>query len=101
MGTGVLSVSVAIDFVWDFNTTPCSTIDPLDLFVVGATGSISISASGSYCPGPSGYAEYFSGTGEVTGGSGEFSGITGSVTTNQGPVGPNGPVLHLSGTVSY
>jgi hypothetical protein len=103
MGTGAPFVSVAVELRWDFTTSPCSTIDPLELTLVGATGSIDISGSGSYCPGlgPSGFPQYFSGVGEITGGTGEFSGITGTVTTINGPVGPNGPVLHLSGTASY
>jgi hypothetical protein len=103
MGTGAPFLSVAVELRWDFTTTPCSTIDPLELTLVGATGSIDISASGSYCPGlgPSGFPQYFLGVGKIIGGTGEFSGITGTVTTINGPVGPNGPVLHLSGTASY
>lgn len=96
-------VLVTVEFVWDFNTSPCSTLDPLEFTLVGATGSITISGSGSVCPGPNpqlAFPEFFSGVGEITGGTGEFSGITGSVST-QGTIGPRGPVIHMSGTVSY
>jgi hypothetical protein len=102
MGTGALFVSATINFVWDFNTTPCSTLDPMEYILVGPTGSISILGSGSLCPGRrlADFPEFFSGVGQITGGTGEFSGITGSVTS-QGILGPNGPMLHISGSVSY
>jgi hypothetical protein len=96
------SVTVTVELTWDFTTSPCSTLDPLEFTLVGATGSITISGSGVVCPSlsPSGFPQFFSGVGEITGGTGEFSGITGSLTS-EGTVGPNGPVVHLSGTVSY
>jgi hypothetical protein len=74
----------------------------MEYTLVGATGSISILGSGFICSGHriSDFPQFFSGVGEVTGGTGEFSGITGSLT-GQGILGPNGPVLHLSGHVSY
>jgi hypothetical protein len=96
-------VRVTVYFVWDFNTTPCSTLDPLVFRLVGETGSITISGSGSICPGANpelSFPQFFSGAGEITGGTGEFSGITGSVTS-QGTLGPNGPIVHLTGDVSY
>jgi hypothetical protein len=95
-------VTVTVVFTWDFNTTPCSTLDPMVWTLVGTTGSITISASGVFCE-PRGldtFPQYFSAVGVVTGGTGEFSGITGSVTI-QGPAGGRGPVVHMSGTVSY
>ena len=97
-------VTVTVVFTWDFNTTPCSTLDPMEWTLVGATGSITISASGVICAprGLDAFPQSFSGVGVITGGTGEFTGITGSVTM-QGPVGGHstGPVLHMSGTVSY
>ena len=97
-------VTVTVVFTWDFNTTPCSTLDPMEWTLVGATGSITISASGVFCAphGPHSFPQYFSAVGVITGGTGEFTGITGSVTI-QGPVGGGrvGPVVHMSGTVSY
>jgi hypothetical protein len=96
-------VRVTVHFVWDFNTTPCSTLDPLEFTMVGETGSITISGSGSICPSLNpelGIPQFFSGVGEITGGAGGFSGITGSVTS-QGTLSSDGPVIHMSGTVSY
>lgn len=95
-------VTVSVEFTWDFTTTPCSTLDPIDFTLVGATGSITTSGSGVICPAvsPSGFPQFFSAVGEITGGTGEFSGISGS-PASQGTVGPNGPVVHMSGTVSY
>ena len=95
-------VTVSVEFTWDFTTTPCSTLDPIDFTLVGATGSITTSRSGVICPAvsPSGFPQFFSAVGEITGGTGEFSGISGS-PASQGTVGPNGPVVHMSGTVSY
>jgi hypothetical protein len=40
-------VMVSVEFTWDFTTTPCSTLDPIDFTLVGATGSITTSGSGS------------------------------------------------------
>lgn len=96
-------VRVTVDFVWDFNTTPCSTLEPLVFTLVGETGSITVSGSGSICPGANrelGIPQFFSGSGEITGGSGEFTGITGSVTS-RGTLSSDGPVVHMTGTVSY
>jgi hypothetical protein len=96
-------VRVTVHFVWNFNTTPCSTLDPLEFTLIGETGSITISGSGSICPGLNpglGIPQFFTGAGEITGGTGEFSGITGSVTS-QGVLSSDGPVVHMSGTVSY
>ena len=96
-------VKVTATFVWDFTTEPCSTLDPLEFTLVGATGSITVDGSGSICPGLNperGIPQYFVASGKVTGGTGEFTGITGS-TTSFGTLGPNGPVFHMSGTVSY
>jgi len=98
------SVTVTVVFTWDFNTTPCSTLDPMEWTLVGATGSITISASGVICAprGLDNFPQSFSGVGVITGGTGEFTGITGSVTI-QGPLTGHGrgPVVHMSGTVSY
>lgn len=96
------SVTVTVVFTWDFNTAPCSTLDPMEWTLVGATGSVTISASGVICAprGLDNFPQSFSGVGVITGGTGEFSGITGSVTI-QGPLGRRGPVVHMSGTVSY
>ena len=96
------SVTVTVVLTWDFNTTPCFTLDPMVWTLVGATGSVTISASGVFCE-PRGldtFPQYVSAVGVVTGGTGEFSGITGSVTI-QGPAGGQGPIVHMSGTVSY
>ena len=92
-------VTVTVVFTWDFNTTPCYTLDPEEWTLVGATGSVNISASGVECPLPG--HDTFSAVGVVMGGTGEFTGITGSVTI-QGPITRGiGPVVHMSGTVSY
>ncbi len=95
-------VTVSVEFTWDFTTSPCSTLDPIEFTLVGATGSITTVGSGVICPSlsPSEFPQFFSAVGEITGGTGEFGGISGS-PTSQGTVGPNGPVVHMSGTVSY
>jgi hypothetical protein len=96
------SVTVSAELTWDFNTTPCSTLDPIVFTLVGATGSITVSASGVVCngPSPSGFPQFFIGEGEITSGTGAFSGISGSVLV-EGTVTGIGPVVHMSGTVSY
>jgi hypothetical protein len=96
------SITVDVEFTWDFTTSPCSTLDPLVFSLVGATGSVAIEGSGVVCdaPEPSGFLQFFSGTGEVTGGTGEFAGISGSVTF-QGVLAKRGPVVHMSGPVSF
>jgi hypothetical protein len=95
-------VTIGAEFMWDFTTTPCSTLDPLVFTVVGATGSVTISGSGVICDGlgPSGFPQFFSGTGQVSGGTGDFTGISGAVSW-RGVLAQRGPVVHVSGTVSY
>jgi hypothetical protein len=96
-------VRVTAEFTWDRTTTPCSTLDPLVFTLVGDTGSITISGSGSVCDGLNpelGIPQFFTGVGEITGGTGDFTGITGSVTS-QGILSSDGPVFHMTGTVSY
>jgi hypothetical protein len=77
-------------------------LDPLAFTLVGATGSVTVSGSGVVCDGlsPSGFPQFFSVTAQVAGGSGEFSGISGNVSA-QGILAKRGPIVHMSGTVSY
>lgn len=88
--------------LWNFNTSPCSTIESFEFTLVGETGSITISGTGTVCPGnsPDGFPESTSLVGEITGGTGEFSGITGTITGQSLTVAV-GPILRLSGDVSY
>lgn len=95
-------VTVEVEFTWDLTTTPCTTLDPLVFTLVGATGSVTISGSGSVCNAgsPSGFPQFVATFGHVTDGTGEFSAISGSVSA-QGILAQRGPVLHMSGSVSY
>jgi hypothetical protein len=95
-------VRVTAYFTWDRTTTPCSTMDPLVFILAGDTGSITISGSGTICPGvtPQVSPNFLTGIGEITDGTGEFSGSTGRVTS-KGTLGPHGPVFHMTGTVSH
>lgn len=95
-------VTVTNHVVQDFTTTPCS-VALAELTLVGATGSITLAdVAGTVCPNPSPDPTdgFISGHWEVTDGTGEFDGISGSGTTT-GPIGGNGPAVHLSGSVSY
>ena len=95
-------VSITAYAVWDLTTSPCPTLELLEFILVGETGTITISGSGSNCPGnsPQLFPVFFTGVGEITGGTGEFSGITGTINS-QGLIGPIGPIIHMSGDVSY
>jgi hypothetical protein len=88
--------------VQDFTVTPCNQA-PAEIEMVGATGSITTAdADGTVCPSrsPSGTPEFISSQWEVIGGSGAFAGIAGS-GSSRGSITAAGPVVHLSGTVSY
>lgn len=106
-GTGTANITGR--FTWsnhivqDFTATPCNTA-PSVATLTGATGSITITdadTEGAVCPipGDQGFG-FISSTWEITGGTGEFSGISGSGTSH-GPTAGGGPVVHLSGVVSY
>jgi hypothetical protein len=86
--------------VQDFTTSPCSEA-LAEITLVGATGSITVTDNAGFvCPSPSPSGGFITSVWEVTGGTGEFSGISGS-GTSRGPIGGGGPVVHLSGTVSF
>lgn len=105
-GSGVANIMGQVTFtnhvVEDFTSGPCNDA-PAEIVITGATGSISLAdVTGSVCPNPSGMPTmgFISAHWEVTGGTGEFEGIEGS-GISRGPIGGNGPAVHLSGTVSY
>jgi hypothetical protein len=88
--------------VQDFNITPCNDAIA-EITLTGARGSITLAdLAGSVCPisSPSGFPQFISSSWEIVAGTGAFSGISGSGTA-RGPIGGAGPVVHLSGTVSY
>lgn len=104
-GSGVVNIMGPVTFtnhvVEDYNTVPCYDA-PAEMVLTGATGSITLTdAEGLVCPSPSGRElGFISSRWDVIGGTGEFAGITGS-GISRGPIGGTGPVVHLSGTVSY
>ena len=94
--------TITVHAVQDFTVAPCNPFRA-EYTLVGATGSIAIADVGTICPNsasPTGFPFTISGTWEITGGTGEFSGITGN-GTSQGKIGGNGPVVHLSGALSF
>ena len=95
-------VVVRASVVWNFNTSPCSTLESAQFTLFGETGSITISGTGTVCPGnsPEGFPASTSFVGVITRGTGEFSGISGTIT-GQGLTVAIGPVLHLSGDISH
>jgi hypothetical protein len=90
-------ITFTIALVQDFNVTPCNPYTGSVTFT-GATGSITLSDQGTVCgnTGPSTISSDW----HITSGTGEFNGITGN-GTSRGTIGPNGPVVHFSGSVSY
>jgi len=88
--------------VQDLTVTPCNTA-LAEVELIGAAGSITLTdVEGTVCPSrsPSGFPGSISANWEVTGGTGEFDGISGS-GFSRGTTDANGPVVHLSGTVTY
>lgn len=106
-GTGAANlmgpVTYATHIVQDFTTSPCQQA-LVELTLIGATGTIDIAdVEGSVCaiPGPhEASVTFISSRWQVVGGTGQFAGISGS-GHNRGPIGGQGPVVHIEGVVSY
>jgi hypothetical protein len=104
-GSGAVNIMGPITYsahiVQDFTTTPCNVV-AAQVTLTGEPGSITLAdVTGEVCPNP--HAPDFgfiSSEWEIVDGTGAFESVTGS-GISRGPIGGQGPVVHLSGTVSY
>jgi hypothetical protein len=102
-GTGAANTMGSITWtahvVQDFTVSPCNPTE-VEIILVGATGSITVTGvETTVCHTPHG-PSFISGDWVITEGTGEFGAITGS-GTSQGVIIGRGPIVHLSGGVSY